>query len=403
MIHKKSRAGIGYSVLDLKDVRHVVATAVPRSGHTLKQQTQDALHTIEALMEEKTTQGAIVNQAVFIKDPTLKEQCRQLMRDFYGSDLPATTYICQPPCEGKLISLEAFGICQSTGDVEIERISENLVVTRYDNVAWAHCGQITPDTQASSVYDRSSSAFRRMEQVLAARGFQYNQIFRTWLYVGDIVGPEGETQRYKEINRARADFYQDIRFLSKHVPSGFNHSVFPASTGIGMSCSDMVMSCIALDTKREDIILLPLENPKQTAAFDYETSYGPKSPKFSRAMAVINDPYAYIFISGTASITQSKTRFIDDVRAQTIQTLDNIEALISEENFCRHNCPGYGGTLEQLALARVYIKNQDDYAQTRPVVEKRLGELPTVYAQADVCRSDLLVEIEGIAVTQLQK
>jgi hypothetical protein len=53
--------------------------------------------------------------------------------------------------------------------------------------------------------------------------------------------------------------------------------------------------------------------------------------------------------------------------------------------------------LEGLGLVRVYIKRQEDYAKVRAVCEQRLGELPAVYAIADVCRPDLLVEIEGIA------
>jgi hypothetical protein len=53
--------------------------------------------------------------------------------------------------------------------------------------------------------------------------------------------------------------------------------------------------------------------------------------------------------------------------------------------------------LDDLAFIRVYIKHQDDYAKCRAVCEERLGELPTIYAIADVCRPDLLVEIEAVA------
>ena len=53
--------------------------------------------------------------------------------------------------------------------------------------------------------------------------------------------------------------------------------------------------------------------------------------------------------------------------------------------------------LEDLAFVRVYIKAPSHYKQTRAVCEARLGELPTIYAIADVCRPELLVEIEGIA------
>ena len=92
------------------------------------------------------------------------------------------------------------------------------------------------------------------------------------------------------------------------------------------------MSAIALATDRSDIIAVPLENPRQTAAYDYSTTTVPQSPKFSRAMALSCGEYATIFISGTASITDSETRHVGDAAAQTHETLDNIAALISEEN-----------------------------------------------------------------------
>ena len=53
--------------------------------------------------------------------------------------------------------------------------------------------------------------------------------------------------------------------------------------------------------------------------------------------------------------------------------------------------------MDDLALVRVYIKHQEDYAKVRAVCEELLGELPTIYAEADVCRPELLVEIEGVA------
>src|SRR5208283_1081830 len=170
-------------------------------------------------------------------------------------------------------------------------------------------------------------------------------------------------------------------------------AVYPASTGIGTDDNDIMMSCIALATDRQDILAVPLENPRQTSAFDYGTHYSPKSPKFSRAMALSCGTHATIFISGTASITQSETRHVGYAAGQTHETLDNIAALIGEANLAHHGLPGLGATLDQLALVRVYVKRQEDYGRIRAAVESRLGELPTVYAIADVCRPELLVEI----------
>jgi enamine deaminase RidA (YjgF/YER057c/UK114 family) len=240
-----------------------------------------------------------------------------------------------------------------------------------------------------------------MERVLAGAGVRFDQILRTWLYLGDIVGPEGQTQRYKELNRARSDFYQNYRFLADHAPPAYRGDVFPASTGIGADHCDVLMSCVAMVTDRSDVVLTPLENPQQTSAFCYAAEYGPKSPKFARAIALRFGPCATIFVSGTASITGSESRHPEDVEAQTRQTLENIEALISEGNLRRHGMPGLGATLGDLALARVYVKRREDYGTCRAVCRSMLGELPTIYAVADVCRPELLVEIEGIAFSRV--
>ena len=400
MIRRESSAGVGYSVVDLNDVTHVFACAVPHGGASLPEESRDALHTIEAVVQDEGAHGTIVRQTVFIGGTDERDECRKIIEDFYGDDLPATSYIVQPPCEGHHVSIEAWGVGRGPDGVDIERCSDHLVVVRHHGIDWAHCAGIVPHTSAPGVYDRSADAFERMRAALASHGFRYDQVARTWLYLNDIVGPEGETQRYKELNRARTDFYDGMRFLEGHVAESFKGGVYPASTGIGTNDTDVLMECVALSTDRDDVVLLPLENPLQVSAFDYGRRYGPRSPKFCRAMAMVVDDCATILVSGTASIVASETKCIGDVEGQTEQTLDNIEALISEENFEKNGMPGLGATLDEMAVARVYIKSQDDHEKVRAICERRLHELPTIYAVADVCRPELLVEIEGVAFSR---
>jgi enamine deaminase RidA (YjgF/YER057c/UK114 family) len=403
MIRKDSKEGIGYSVVELDGVRHIFAAAAPAGGGDLAEQARDALGTIEQLIREEGTRGSIVHQAVFLRDIGQRDACRAIMREFYGGQQPATTYIPQAPCCGKLLEIEALGVGRRADDVRIERFSEQLVVVRHGGVAWVHLADVRAGTAAPGVYDRSLEALRQAQGQLEAHGFAFQQLVRTWLYLGDIVGLEGDTQRYQELNRARSDFYRGPRFGNCHVPSGFNRPVYPASTGIGSGGRDVIMSGIAMASDRKDVVLMPLENPLQTSAFDYAAQYGPTSPKFARAMVVAAGEFACIFISGTASITGSETRHAGDVEGQTWQTLDNIAALISEENLCRHRLPGFGATLDDLALVRVYVKRPQDFPTARQVCNVRLGELPAVYAIADVCRDDLLVEIEGVAFSRRRR
>ncbi len=412
LMRKVARDGIGYSVVELTDVRHVFAAAVPHNGSTLEEQVEDALRTIEAVIDEEGTRGSIVHQAVFVADAASVKTCKRLIHDFYGDQLPATTYVQQRPCAGKLLAIEALGVGSRDKEVQIDRISEELVIASHNDISWIHCAHVVPRIGGARVYDRSISAFAAMRSLLDRVGVRFDQVVRTWLYLGDIVGMEGPVQRYQELNRARTDFFKGIDFQASGVPCSRPRehahadvgmapgAGYPASTGIGTDGSDIMMSCIALATDRSDIVAMSLENPRQTAAYDYAADYSPKSPKFSRGMALSCGSHATIFISGTASITQSETRHLDNAAAQTRETLDNIEALIGEDNLASHGLPGLGASLANLGLVRVYVKRQQDYPHVRAVCQDRLGEVPTIYALADVCRPELLVEIEGIAFSR---
>jgi enamine deaminase RidA (YjgF/YER057c/UK114 family) len=400
LLRKAARDGLGYSVAELSDVRRILVAAVPQRGSTFEQQAEDAMSSIDTAVESESMRGFIVQQTVFVADAAFVTPARQMMHAFYGDDLPATTYIRQRPCDGKLLAVEAMGVGQ---DVRIDRINEHLVVAAHNDISWAHCAGVLPRDARAGVYDGSASALGTMRELLDQAGMRFDQVFRTWLYLGDIVGMEGPVQRYKELNRARTDFFQGIDFLAGRQPrraTGEGVPAYPASTGIGADGFDVTMGCMALATERKDILAVPLENPRQTAACDYAASYSPKSPKFARAMALSCGSHATIFVSGTASITHSETRHIGNAEAQTHETIDNIDALIGERNLARHGLPGLGSRIADLGQVRVYVKCAADYAKIRAACQERLGDVPAIYTIADVCRPDLLVEIEGIAFSK---
>jgi len=249
-----------------------------------------------------------------------------------------------------------------------------------------------------SLHSGTHRAFGRMAGLLEGVGFSFAQVVRTWLYLGNIVGPEAAQQRYQELNRARADFYAGVPFGNHHVrTAGAADVFFPASTGIGAQGEGVAMSCVALRSERDDLLVAALENPNQTSAYAYEAYYSPRRPRFSRAVAVVADGVATLFVSGTASITEAESRYPDDVEKQTHQTLDNIETLVGPENCGRHDLVDIGATLGDLAHIRVYLKHPADYEKVRRICCQRVGPLPAIYAVADVCRPELLVEIEGVA------
>ena len=170
-----------------------------------------------------------------------------------------------------------------------------------------------------------------------------------------------------------------------------------------MAGSGLVASCMALETRRDDVFLLPLENPQQTPAYAYDPKHSPQSPKFSRAVALVLGDYVTTWVSGTASIVDSESRHLGDPEKQTEQTIDNIERLISADNFTAHGLKGAGASLRDLAKIRVYLKRAEDLAKCRAICERRFGPVPAIYAVADICRPELLVEIEGVAFSRYSR
>jgi hypothetical protein len=157
--------------------------------------------------------------------------------------------------------------------------------------------------------------------------------------------------------------------------------------------------------KAIDLKVSSVENPLQKAAFDYSNEvligdakyqgFCKSTPKFCRAKYLENEATKQVFVSGTASIRDEKTIAENDVVQQTEITIDNIEKLISEETLC--SVDKQLTEIPALEFFRVYIKNSCDFRLVKETCEKRWPDITGIYVVSDVCRENLLVEIEALA------
>ena len=411
MQHKNTvrheKGGIAYSVFPFGSSRQMFLVGEPEEHYTCQNDVQgqgttvpDYPRQIHSLLEnvrdvfkgEEFAKNAAVMCHFFIADIGMKELVRQIAVEVCPQIPFQPIFVPQAPASGAVIALELWAM---SGDLLIM----NRSTVEFDGMRWF--SDQGDRKNGIGAYERSRFSFSFLGTKLKQNNFRLDQVLRTWIYQGHLVLPEGETQRYKELNRARTDFFGSTQFLKDYLPENYKGTVYPASTGIGADDFDVVISAVALDTKRKDVIVVPLENPNQTSAFDYGTVYSPQSPKFSRAMAVAVDDTCLIFVSGTASITDSESRHIEDPAKQTEQTLDNIAALIDGENLDRHGISGIACGLDNLVCVRVYVKRPSEVALIQKVCKQRLPpEIPILYTIADVCRPELLVEIEGVAVAR---
>ena len=136
-----------------------------------------------------------------------------------------------------------------------------------------------------------------------------------------------------------------------------------------------------------------IENSRQTPAYEYPQRYGPKSPSFARG-TLLDDT---LYVSGTASILGHETVHEGDLDKQWHVAIGNIAHLIGIENLEAQDVSG-GYTLRDLDQIKVYYRHAADLPRVMKLAQTAFHADANIrYVKADICRADLLVEIEGIA------
>jgi chorismate lyase / 3-hydroxybenzoate synthase len=219
------------------------------------------------------------------------------------------------------------------------------------------------------------------QEIFAVLGeTQHRHLIRIWNYLPDINLEADGDERYRHFNSARQLAFRN----SGRATMG----TVPAASALGSPAGSPI-SIYFLAARRPPKMI---ENPRQTSAYHYPPKFGRHSPIFSRACMLSESAGTNLFVSGTASIVGHETIHQGDVAAQTRETMTNINALLGEANrvvgSARYSLDGL--------KFKVYVRQPSDLGAIEEALSKSLrSSTPIVYLQADVCREDLLVEIEA--------
>ena len=246
------------------------------------------------------------------------------------------------------------------------------------DVCWAHDGEnlfaavSAPD--AGVLGERVREAYTALLSTTADLGFTC--VYRIWNYLGRInhsnsVGLE----RYRDFCMGRSEAFEDMAWAPDALPSG---------TGIGYATGGLTVFLLA----RRTADAFNIENPLQMPAYEYPDTYGPRSPSFARATAVGSQKGQSIFVSGTASIRGHRT-IGSSLDEQIMTTIENLDTLLST----------YDGKEARFKTLKIYVRRPQHMLTVADAFRERYGltaqEAPVL--QADICRSDLLLEVEGVA------
>lgn len=243
-----------------------------------------------------------------------------------------------------------------------------------DGVRFCRLGGLVPQDIGQSRTEQTQAVFKTMLNVLDVAGMDFRHVLRTWFYNDAML------EWYDEFNAVRTAFFKKL-----HVFDG----VVPASTGIGgrnAFGAALTAGLLAAKTDHIPIAAEEVASPMQCPATTYGSS-------FSRAVEIRTARHRRLFVSGTASIgPDGASVHIGDTEAQAALTMRVVHAILESR----------GMHWPDVARFIAYFKHPQDVGLfERVCAAQGIPALPVLFANTDICRHDLLFEVELDAVTPL--
>ena len=267
--------------------------------------------------------------------------------------------------------------------VEVWRAAEPVTTESHEGMVLSHAGDylfgslIIDDDGKKEITGLSEDAYTRLVDVI--RQLNFPHLLRMWNFFPAINTETSGLERYQQFCHGRHNALEKL---------AVSDSMLPAASTLGTHAPGFAIYFLA--TKEVGV---QIENPRQISAFYYPQQYAPRSPSFSRAVYKQCRTSSRLYISGTASIVGHETRHVGDIEKQLDETLKNIEVLIEESR--KTQSFDQEGITPTTTL-KIYLRRAEDESLVHETLGSRFGhQFQYIMLNADICRQDLLVEIEG--------
>jgi chorismate lyase/3-hydroxybenzoate synthase len=220
---------------------------------------------------------------------------------------------------------------------------------------------------------------------------------RFWNFVPDIHAPGvGEPDRYMLFNEARFDAY--CAWFGG--PDAFAARL-PTASAVGHDGDDLEIFCLAATRAGT-----PVENPRQRPAYRYSRRFGPRPPCFSRAVHLPEavGVRSLLLVAGTSSVCGEESMHIGALDAQIAETVDNLTAVVRAAGGAGREPPSSAeaaAARRRFRELRIYCTDERFFDTCLAAVGERFPGVERVeLARAVLCRRELMVEFEGLAVLE---
>jgi len=282
------------------------------------------------------------------------------------------TWVHGDACKGG--EMNSSQIIAVSGISTLPVILDGKVVGRVyedENARFCRLAGILPEDQSGTREEQTRSVFERMQKALQSVGMDFTDVVRTWLYLDDLL------QWYNAFNNIRTEFF------TRH---GVFDKLVPASTGIGAANpfgTALMADALAVLPKNGSCKIEAIASPLQCPAVSYKSS-------FNRAVEISYPTHRQLLVSGTASIDlEGRSAYSGDPASQVELTMKVVEAILVSR----------GMGWNDLSRGIAYFKDMSALPVfKRYCNENAIPSFPLAVSQADVCRNELLFEIEVDAV-----
>jgi enamine deaminase RidA (YjgF/YER057c/UK114 family) len=314
---------------------------------------------------------ATILSLTFFGDVSANPAAMEALRRVFGRVDWPITWVGGAACgAGPIAGVQVFGF--SGGTVHRLVCGKRVVGSVFEAGGARHCvlGGIGPVRNLAANADQTRESFENLARALAQGGFSLTDTMRTWFYLDEILA------WYDQFNRTRTAIYAGVQFRTGSLP---------ASTGVGAqnpAHAALTMGAWAVQPLRPSSGAAEIASPLQCPAPAYGSS-------FSRAMELASASGRRLFISGTASIAPGgATLWAGNVPEQVAQSMTVVDAILGSR----------GMGFSDVTRATAYFKRRADApAFTHWCAARALQSLPVVLVECDICRTDLLFELEAEA------
>jgi chorismate lyase/3-hydroxybenzoate synthase len=245
-------------------------------------------------------------------------------------------------------------------------------------------GSLRLDERSGLSLDTTTyAAYRDLLQQLRLLG--YPHLWRIWNYFPRINDDQDGLERYRRFCVGR---YQALTESIADFPASL-----PAATAVGTRSGPLQIVFLAGAQPATH-----LGNPRQVNAYEYPQDYGPRSPSFARATLTRTEHDIRLYLAGTASIVGHTSRHTGLPMEQTRETIQNLHAVFDQAK----HVTGIDLTEAQRRAAyKVYVREPESLPDIRRALhDSQLSAHHLLFLEGDLCRRELLMEIEGLIIAE---